>query len=182
MPDDASTVTFASSAFRRTRAIAWATLLGLDALLLIQMQRDATSLTRIYQVVVGLFGLACILFMVRALQVGIELTDDGIVARTVLSTKRFSWGELADVRARDRTILHPGRAFVPQTAQVRERIQVVPELRLTSGRRVVLHGLKIAIPSNVTSNWVDDALSEINRRLAALRRAQGGGAVGPTPS
>jgi len=180
--DDASTVTFTSSSFRRTKAIVCVGLLGFDVLLLFEMQRDATSLTRIYQVIVGTLGLVCILFIVRALRVGIELTDDGIVARSVISTKRFSWGELADVRARDRTILRPGRAFVPQTAQVRERIQVVPQLRLTSGRLVLLHGLKISIPSNVTSNWVDDALGEINRRLAAWQRAQAGGATGPTPS
>lgn len=182
MADAASTTTFTSPGLRRAKAMACAGVIGLDALLLVQMSHGPSSLTIGYMAAVGAFGLYMCVGLLRSFRAGIELTDDGVVARTSFSTKRFSWGELVEARSKDRAILGTGRALIPQMAPARDRVQVVPQLRLTSGRLVYLHGLQIKIESDEISNWLDDALHEINNRLEARRRALGSDPAPSTPS
>ena len=165
---------------RRSKAMACGAVIGLDALLLVQMSHDASTLTIGYMAAVAVFGLYMVVGLVRSFRAGIELTDDGVVARTAFSTKRFSWDQIAEARSKDRAILGTGRALVPQMSPARDRIQVVPQLRLTSGRLIFLHGLQIRIASDEVSNWLDDALREINNRLAERRRELGSAPTTPS--
>jgi len=165
---------------RRGKAMSCAVVIGLDVVLLVQMSRDPSTLVLGYMAAAAAFGLYVAVGLVRSFRAGIELTDDGVVARTAFSTKRFSWGEIVEARSKDRAILGTGRALIPQMAPARNRVQVVPQLRLTSGRLIYLHGLEIKIESDEFSNWLDDALREINDRLETRRREAGSAPTTPS--
>src|SRR6202040_2591201 len=117
--DAAPPITFTRGATRRGKAMACAVVIGLDVFLLVQMSRTPTTLTKGYMAAVAAFGVYIAVGLVRSFRAGIELTDEGVVARTAFSTKRFAWGEIVEARSKDRKILGTGRALIPQTAPMR---------------------------------------------------------------
>jgi hypothetical protein len=179
----AGTLTFSSTHTRRSKALVCAGVAGFGALLLSQMAVDPTTITVVYMGVVVLVIVGALIGLVRAFRIGIEVDDRGMTARTTYTTKRFAWAEIAEAQAVDRAIRSSGRNLVPMTQQARSRIQVVPVLRLVSGRRVRLLGLQVQIEADAFStNWLDDAVTEINERLEERRGALGSGASPATPS
>jgi hypothetical protein len=170
--DPGGATTFTSNELRRAKAIGCVLALGLSVFILFQMSRNPTTLVKGYMVVLGLVAVGLVVCLVRAFRVGIVLTDDAVIARTTLSTKTFAWDDIAEAISKDRRRMGTGQNFVAITRQAQQRIQVIPQLRLTSGRLVQLYGLQVTIPSSFDPNWLDDAINEINSRLAA-RRGQG---------
>lgn len=183
MASEAGTLYFSGAHLRHQRALQCSLTAGLGGLLLYQMaSKSAGSVVDIYMCVVGLVIVTAVVGLVRSFRIGIEVADDGITARTTFSTKHFAWDEIAEATSVDRAIRTTGRNLVPMSQEVRKRIQVVPVLRLNSGKRVRLYGLQVHIESDTFSNWLDDAVMEINDRLEERRGALGSGATPPTPS
>jgi hypothetical protein len=172
--DRAGEITFTSSSIRRSKATGCVVALGVAIFILFQMAKDPTSLVKFYMAVLALVAVGLVVCLVRALRVGIVLSESGVIARTTFSTKSFAWDTIDRAVAKDRRPMSTGRAFVPAfTSQSQQRIQVIPQLRLTSGKEVRLYGLQISIPTPLSPNWVDEAISEINNRLELRRSATG---------
>jgi Bacterial PH domain len=178
---EAGTLVFSSASARRPKAIACLATAGLGALLLTQMAKNATSVVLVYMGILSLVVLAALVGFVRSFRVGIEVNDDGVTARTTFATRRFAWDEIVEAQAVDRAIRTTGRSLVPMTPNAMKMIQVVPVLRLTNGRRVRLQGLQAHIESDTFTNWLDDAIVEINNRLEE-RHGLGSGAAPTRPS
>jgi hypothetical protein len=180
---EAGDLTFSSGYVRRQKAVLCTVVAGLGALLLVQMaSKDPGSVVVVYMCIVALVVVVAIVGIVRAFRIGIEVTDEGVTAKTTYSTKHFAWDEIAEAQSVDRAIATTGRGLVPMSPQARQRIQVVLVLRLTSGQRRRLQGLQVKIESDTYSNWLDDAVREINERLEERRGALGSGATPPRPS
>jgi hypothetical protein len=154
------------------KAVTCAAGLGLLVTLLVQMGRRPTSLVIGYMVVLAMLGALLLTGLVRAFRVGIELTDAAVVARSTFRTRSFAWDDVVSAVPRDRSVRHVGRTFVgltPAAQAAQHQVEVIPQLRLTSGRLVRLRGLQVHLSSDAAPNWLDDAMREINLRLAARR-------------
>ncbi len=182
MASEAGNLTFSSVYARRQKAVACLATAGLGTLLLTEMAKRPNTVVDVYMGIVALVAAAGVVGFVRSFRIGIAVSDKGITARTTFTTKHFAWDEVAEALSVDRAIRSTGRNLVPMTQQARKRIQVVPVLRMTSGKRVRLQGLQVFIEADTYSNWLDDAVREINDRLAERRGALGSGATPPTPS
>lgn len=174
MADRADEFTFTSGAIRRSKAAGCVVAMGFAIFILSQMAKNPTSIVKVYMAVLSVVTLGLAVCLVRAFRVGIVLTADGVVARTTFSTKSFPWDDIDRALAKDRHPMAPGRNFVASfQSQSQQRLQVIPQLRLTSGKVVRLYGLQISIPNPTSPNWVDEAIGEINRRLEMRRDALG---------
>lgn len=182
MAFEAGDLTFYSTAARRQKTFVCAVIAGLGILLLTQMASRPNGVVVVYMCIVGIGVITCILGIVRSFRIGIQVTDEGMTARTTYTTKHFAWDQIARAEAVDRAIRTTGRALVPMTQQSLRRIQVIPVLYLTSGKRVRLIGLQVNIESDTFSNWLNDAVQEINERLEERRGALGSDATPPRPS
>lgn len=174
MADRVDELTFTSGQIRRSKAAGCIVSIGLAIFILSQMAKNPTALVKVYMAILSVVALGLVVCLVRAFRVGIVLTSAGVVARTTFSTKTFVWDDIDSALARDRPPMATGRNFVASfSPQSQERLQIIPQLRLTSGKVVRLYGLQITIANPMTPNWVDEAISEINSRLEARRGALG---------
>ena len=174
MADRADETTFTSRQIRRSKAAGCVISIGITIFLLSQMAKNPTPLVKVYMAILSVVALGLVVCLVRAFRVGIVLTADGVVTRTTFSTKSFAWDDIDGALAKDRPPMATGRNFVASfQPQSHERVQIIPQLRLTSGKVVRLYGLQITIASPMTPNFIDEAISEINSRLEARRGALG---------
>jgi hypothetical protein len=154
---------------RRGKALVCVVCAGLLLLLLGQMARQATNAVIVgYMAIVAAGVLALAIGAVRSFRIGFYLSDEGLVARTVYSTKSWRWDQISRADSMDLTIRRGTSNLVGgYFTGHEERVQVIPVIRRRRGTPVVLRGLKVQTSSNEYSNWVDDAVRAINDRLEA---------------
>jgi hypothetical protein len=151
--------------------------LGLAAaalvLLLTQMASTAQSVVYAYMVVVAAAAVALAIAAARAARTGITLDDRGVTIHQAWSTRSWRWDELRSADTLDRSKIP--RAINPMPGRYKvDKIEVLPVLTLTSGKKVILPGLRTTLGNASDFSWVDDAFQEIRRRIAA-RSGSGGG-------
>lgn len=178
-----------------------AAVLLLLALVLVQLVRQMASSSRVapsrhghlhaavagsgpvidvYMAIVSIGALVLLVGAVRSLRIGFYLDDNGLTTRTSYSTRSWRYDEIDRAYTSDRATRGRPMRYVGFTMKHMERIQIVPSLKLANGVTVVLRGLHTATSDLVGANWVDDAVIEINRRLASHRDERG--PVRPRPS
>ena len=170
------TLTFCHASARRSKAIICAVTAVLCVLMVVQMRQRANSLVDVYMLVVGIVAVVAAIGFVRSFRIGIEVSDEGVVARTTYTVRSYRWDEIASAESVDRAIFVTGRNVVPMNQQTRGRVQVIPVLHLTNGARVRLQGLQVHVDSAFVPNWIDDAVEEINERIEERHGALGSGA------
>jgi hypothetical protein len=162
---------FSSVGFRRMKAIRFGLLIAVLGLLLDSMASSiVTGVVEVYMVIV--VGLMCVfgIGLVRSLRAGIRLTDAGVEVRTAYSTKRWPWDAIKRARAYDKTLREsPFLVGFSKMLRRDERLRIHPILDLTNGRDARLYGLQMVASDVHQSAWIDDAVIEINRTLAARR-------------
>jgi hypothetical protein len=163
---------FSSPQFRRAKAIRFGLTIAILGWLLYSMAKGPrTSVVDVYLGIVAVgIGLLAIGF-VRSFAAGIYLDKGGVVAKTTYSTKHWKWESLdradsLDSISRNRASGYLGNSF----SRGNERVRVVPVLYLTRGVENRLYGLKFVSTTPYDSEWVDDAITEINRRVELRRR------------
>jgi hypothetical protein len=178
--DGEGATTFTEPQIQRAKAIRCGIVAAIAIFLLYQMAGSTeTSLVRLYMALVAAFALVMLLGTVRSFRSGIFLDDGGVTVRGSFSTRRWRWDELRAAGIQDRS--HTQRApagFTLQPGKPDTRVVILPTLLLTSGKTVFLYTVRVTLPEPDSSNWVDEAVREINRRLET-RRAQGDAAATP---
>jgi len=177
---DAGATAFSSPQVRRAKAIRCAVFAAIASFLLLQMASTTTTgVVEVYMAVVAAFALYMVVAIVRSLRSGIVLDDRGVTVRGSFATRRYRWEQLREAGIQDRA--HTTRApagFTLSRGQPDTRVVILPTLRLTSGKIVLLYGARVTLSKPDSSNWVDEAVREINRRLEAHRQQ---GDAAPTP-
>jgi hypothetical protein len=157
--------------FRRGKAIRFGLGIALCGYLLESMASSTVDgIIEIYMVIVVLFiGFLGIGF-VRSFRVGIRLTDEGVEVRTTYSTRSWPWDAIKRARAHDRAVMQSQLVggFM-MVARREERTRIHPILDLTNGRDARLYGLQMVTADVRAASWIDEAVIEINRIVAARR-------------
>ena len=181
--DADGTETFTGRRTQATRAVLLAVAILLLGLLLKDMAKRITPIVDIYMGVVAAGIVVLIVGFVRAFRIGVTLDAERIIARSAFSTRSWRWEQVdgADAIERHRRGVGAGLRMNPSAwrATAAERYFVVPVIRLTSGRQVVLNGLSAMATTDIGESWTADAVHEINARL---ERRRGSGPQCPTPS
>jgi hypothetical protein len=157
--------------FRRAKAIRFGLGIALCLYLLESMASSTVDgIIELYMVIVVLFIGFLGFGFVRSFQVGIRLTDEGVEARTTYSTRTWPWDTIKRARAHDRAVMQSqlvGSFMV--IARREERTRIYPILDLTNGRDARIYGLQLVTADLESSSWIDNAVIEINRIVAARR-------------
>ena len=162
------TVVFCDPRIRRGKAIRFVVGAVGCFYIVCEMSLRPTSLVHAYEVFMVLVGIFCLVGAARSLRGGITLDDEGVTVRTTFSTRSWRWEELRHAETRDRTSLRSTTSSLGISRNQR-RTQILPTLRLASGKDVELHGLRLVLPGDDLRNWVDDAMHAIDRRLIERR-------------
>jgi len=166
------TTSFSNPGYRAAKVLTNVLIVVLLGLVLQKMAIRATSYTVGYMVVVALIALYFLVAAVRSSRAGFTLDDRGITARSAYSTRRWRYeqierGETVDRLARGApmNISRAGFTKFP----VEPRTHIIPVLWLANGRRVAMQSLRLTSSNKDALNYVDDAMIELNARIARRR-------------
>lgn len=163
---------FANPAMRRGKAGRSLIAALILSVLLRQMSEHASSIVFVYMAVVGAAVAVLLIGMVRSFRVGISITPDGVVVRTLFATRTWKWGELERVSSIDVISRGGPMGIGTYTTQRSEpRTQIIPVFRPVGRTPVPVRGLKVATSSPSDANWLDDALQIINKKIGEHRTA-----------
>jgi hypothetical protein len=165
---------FSSGQFRRGKAIRFGATIAALGLLLSSMVRGPRNSVVDAYIIIVVAGIALLTVgLVRAFATGIYVGDGGVVAKTTYSTKHWTWETLERAGSLDSVSrggpLYLGNSF----SRGNERMRVVPVLYLTNGIDNRLYGLRIMSTSPYDSQWIDNAITEINGRIERRHNANG---------
>jgi len=117
--------------------------------------------------VINLVVVAALFLGVRAIRVGISYDADGVLARSIFQSRRWTWPRLFEIEIENALVNSPLAGRGMGQNQMRKMLRIIE----VDGKFVVLRALTAPRGGPDDRSWLDDAASALNAQILARRRA-----------